>query len=111
MLDMGQHERMIAQQAFRSGEQLPERIANAPELNLGLNLYLQAFFDLDSERSHALGLTPISWSSIASYAQAHSFDEEQTEMLFVTIRRMDTEHLKRLEKKQPKQPKTNARGV
>lgn len=101
---MGSHEKNIARQAYQAGEPLPERIANAPELQLGLNLYLQAFFDLDSERSHAIGLTPISWSSIASYAQAFSFDEEQTEMLFRAIRAMDTEHLKRLEKKQPKQP-------
>ncbi|WQZ00291.1 tail chaperonin [Escherichia phage Shy] len=84
---------------------MPDRIANAPELELGLQLYLQAFFDLDSERSHSLGLTPISWSSIIGYARAFEFDEEQTESLLFHIRRMDTEHLKRLESKQPKQSK------
>ena len=55
MLEQGPHEVMIAQQSVRMGQPLPARIANAPELMLGLQVYLQAFFDLDSERSHANG--------------------------------------------------------
>ncbi len=85
---------------MRAGLPLPERIANAPELQEGLQLYLQAFFDLDSERSHALAPTAIPFTSVAAYARAFKFDEEQTEDLVFFIRRMDTEHLKRLAKKQ-----------
>lgn len=84
---------------MRSGQPIPDRIANAPELRIGLQLYLDAYFDLDSERSHSMAPTSIPWTSIATYAKAFEFDEEQTEDLFYFIRRMDKEHLKRLEKK------------
>ncbi len=96
---MGPIEQNIAKQAVRSGQPLPERIANAPELQTGLNLFLQAFFDLDAERTHALTLTPIPWTSIKAYAEAYDFDDEQTEDLLYHVRRMDDEHLKRLAKK------------
>ena len=96
---MGPIEQNIAKQAMRSGEGLPERIANAPELRIGLNLYLQAFFDLDSERSHALAPTPIPWLSISEYGKVFEFSEEQTEDLFYFVKIMDSEHLKRLTKK------------
>lgn len=84
------------------GVETPDTLSNAPELRQGLQLYLEAFFDLDSERNHAMGLARIPWSSIRQYAEAFEFDEEQTDELFFFIRRMDTEHLKRLEAKSKK---------
>ena len=84
---------------MRSGNPLPERIANAPELIVGLQLYLNAFFDLDCERSHAMAPTAIPWSSVSDYARAYEFSDEQTEDLHFFIRRMDMMHLKRLSKK------------
>jgi len=100
LLELGPHEQSIAKQAMRAGQPLPDRIANAPELQLGLQLYLQAFFDLDSERSHGQGLTSIPWTSIASYAIAFEFDNDQTEDLYFFVRRLDSEHLKKLAAKQ-----------
>jgi hypothetical protein len=44
LLELGPHEQAIAKQAMRAGQPLPDRIANAPELEVGLQLYLQAFF-------------------------------------------------------------------
>lgn len=102
LLDLGPIEQNIAKQAMRFGEPLPERIANAPELINGLQVYLQAFLDLDAERNHALSLSPIPWASINEYSKAYEFDEEQTEDLLYFIRKMDNEHLKRLSKRQPK---------
>lgn len=99
LLELGPIEQNIAKQAMRAGQSIPDRIANAPELEMGLQLYLQAFFDLDSERSHAMAPTAIPWTSIAAYARAFEFDEEQTEDLFFQIRRMDAEHLKRISSK------------
>jgi hypothetical protein len=99
MLDMGHIEQSIAKQAMRSGQPLPDRIANAPELRTGLELYLQAFFDLDSERSHATSPTAISWSSVRNYAETFEFDEEQTENIHYFIREMDSENLKRIANK------------
>lgn len=100
MVELGQMERTIAVQAMRAGQPLPDRIQNAPTLPLGLDLYLTAFFDLDSERSHGSGLTPIPWSSISAYADVFDFNWEQRCFLFQHIKLMDKEHLKRLEAKQ-----------
>lgn len=108
-MEMGPHEQAIAKQAVQRGQPLPERIANAPELLLGLQLYLQAFFDLDSERSHSTGLVAIPWTSINEYAKAFDFDEDQTEDLFFFIRKMDASHLKRLELKNKTNVKKPAR--
>lgn len=96
---MGSIERNIAKQAVRAGEPLPDRIANAPELKQGLRLYLDAFFDLDTERSPTMGLTSIPWSKIKTYGEFWKFDREQMEDLFYFIRRMDDAHLARLKEK------------
>jgi len=92
-------EQNIIKQSLRSGQPIPERIANAPELQLGLVFYLQAFFDLDSERSvGGYGLGRIPWLAIKQYAEFYVLDEDQIECLIYYIRAMDTAHLKRLDK-------------
>jgi hypothetical protein len=99
MLEMGPVEQAIIRQARQAGHPIPARILNAPELREGLQLYLQAFFDLDSERSHATAPTAIPWSSVQYYASTYDFNEEQAEDLHFFIRRMDSEHLKRIDAK------------
>jgi len=99
LFEQGDIEESIAKQAARMGQPMPDRIANAPELKQGLQLYLQAFLDLDSERSHAMAPTPIPWTSISTYARHLELDEEQTEALFFIINSVDGNHLARLRKK------------
>lgn len=97
---MGPIEQSITKQAKRSGRPIPDRIKNAPKLSRpGLQLYLDAFFELDSERSHSLSLTPIPGSCIRSYADYYEFDHEQAEDLLFLIREMDAENLQRLKSK------------
>lgn len=98
-MEMGAIEQTIAMQAYRSGLPMPDRIANAPELRKGLELYYAAFFDLDSERSHAVGVTAIPRSKVKEYADDYDFDEEQREDLIYFIKAMDTDHCKRLREK------------
>ncbi|MES2180723.1 MAG: hypothetical protein V4493_01315 [Pseudomonadota bacterium] len=81
------------------GQPLPDRIANAPELYEGLGLYLQAFNDLDSERSHAMGVSRIPWSKIHHYAKANEFSEEQKDDLLYLIQAMDRNHCEKLNEK------------
>lgn len=100
MMDLSPIEQNIARQAMLSGQPLPDRIANAPELIIGLQLYLIAFFDLDSERDNSMSLRRIPWSAIDRYATRYEFDSEQYDDLHYFIREMDTEHLKRLKSKQ-----------
>ena len=96
-LDLGSTERDIAKQLIRTGQPLPDRIANAPTLRLGLSFYLNAFFDLDSERTQGWGLGRIPWLAIQQYAVFYELDEEQTDCLVYFIRAMDSAHLKRVE--------------
>jgi hypothetical protein len=95
---MGPHEQTIAKQAVRAGQAIPARIANAPELHVGLELFINAFFDLDSERQASFSIGPIPWSRIKEYANAFSFDDEIQEDLFYFIKKMDNAHLERIEK-------------
>ncbi len=94
--------KQIARQARQAKRPLPDKIANAPELKMGLEIYLNAFFELDTERTHIFSFTPIPWSSMKNYAEFNGFDTEQTEDLIFYIRKMDEQHLKRLKSKQPK---------
>lgn len=96
MLDMAPIEQNIARQAMRANEPLPDRIANAPTLQIGLQFYLDAFFDLDAERTHALAPTPIPRSCIVEYAKEYRLSDEQKDDLIYIIRRMDNEHLKKI---------------
>ena len=92
-------EQNIVNQAKRLGQPIPDGIANAPRLNLGLELYLQAFYDLDSERTIGLSLSPIPWSAIHNYCECNLLGEEQTENMHYFIRRMDGANLKRMNEK------------
>lgn len=84
----------IIRQLIKDGKPLPEWYTNAPTLPSSLNLYLQAFFDLDSERSYGFGPGPIPWGAIAGYASIYKFDEEQSANLVYYIKRMDAAFLK-----------------
>jgi hypothetical protein len=84
---------------LRAGVELPETFQNVPELRPGLQLYIEAFFELDSERTHGDTLNPIPSSKIREYARDYELDEEQAEDLLFHIRGMDTDHLKRLGKR------------
>jgi len=91
-------EQNIVKQALRFKQPIPERIANKPELLKGLNVYLQAFLDLSSDRFNEI----IAWSSIVRYSEYYGFDFEQTEDLIYFIRNMDAAYLKHVSKKSGK---------
>jgi len=93
------------------GQPLPDFLVNAPKLQLGLQVFLQAFFDLDSERSNGMGVTMIPWSSIKNYAQAYDFDTELTEDLIYLVRQMDIAHTKRMEEKSKVNDGANSRRI
>lgn len=80
-------------------EPLPDSIINAPQLNKGLSLFFKAYIDLDSERTHYQGPTPIPWSRIKDYAVSHDFDEEETDDLFYFVKEMDNFNLNRISEK------------
>lgn len=101
---MANVEQDIVKQSRLQNKPIPERIKNAPVLRPGLDLYLSAFFDLDGDRQIGFGVGKIPWSSMAKYAEMHKFSQSQFEDLVFLLRRMDAEHLKRLEANRVKNP-------
>lgn len=95
---MGGIERDIVKQAVRSKQPIPDRILNAPTIRFGLDFFLQAFFDLDSERAVGFGLGRIPWHSIRQYADEFELEGEYRESLFFFIHRMDTAYLNNTKK-------------
>lgn len=91
---------MIVEQCVRQRLPLPERIAKAPEVFFGLEIYYIAFMDLTSCRGTGYGTEgPISWLTINQYADAKGFDGEQREDLFYFIQRLDMVYLEHKTKK------------
>lgn len=88
-LEQGPTEQAIITACIRDRMPLPERIANAPALFLGLELYYGAFADLNTCRAEG----PISWLTIDEYAQRRGLCGEQKEDLFFFVREMDNAYL------------------
>lgn len=59
----------------------------------GLDLYLQAFFELNCDRPIGMVAGPIPWTAMAAYAKYHELDTEQSEELFYFLREMDRAYL------------------
>lgn len=69
-------------------------ISKAPDLNIGLEMYWQAFWDLTTCRQIGMGVGPIPWTSVQEYSILLELDEEQTDDLHYHIAVMDNEYLK-----------------
>lgn len=72
---------------------IPDRIKNAPDLFLGNELYIDAFFHLNTSRNSTFDIAPITWFNIQEYCQLRGLDEETTEDMHFLIPRMDTEYI------------------
>lgn len=93
MLKVAPKERGIVEQAYRMGKPLPDNIANAPELLLGLDLYFTAFMDLTTERPIGYGEGPIPWSAVRRWCHEHAIIGEQLEDMHYHIRKLDSVYL------------------
>ena len=92
--------RRFNQSAKKLGKKLPKvGTGNEPTLLAGLEFYIDAFIDLDTERSHAMGWTRIPWHSIVRYAEFYQLTEDQSDDLVYFVNKMDLAHIEELEKK------------
>lgn len=97
---------MIIEQCIRQRMPLPEKIRNAPSLELGLDLFYVAFMDLTSCRAVGFGEGPIPWTATRIMADEElGLAGEQREDLFYYIGRMDTVYLEHRAKKQESKAK------
>jgi hypothetical protein len=81
---------------------LPQAIANAPELELGLDLFFVAFMDLTTCRAIGMAEGPIPWTAVRDYCDELLLEGDQREDMFHHIREMDTVYLKHRAKKSKK---------
>ena len=86
-------------QCFREGLPLPERIANAPALGLGLEIFYIGFHDLSSSRSVGMDIGPISWQTINDYCRSLDLPEEQALAMHFHVGKMDAAFLEYRRKK------------
>lgn len=93
-LDHGKTEKKVAEQVRRGSlPRLPDRVANAPHLDPGQELYWFAYADLSTCRPSPGGMggdiLPIPWTAIAHYATVWGFSSEQLADLVSICRKMD----------------------
>lgn len=72
---------------------LPDRIQNAPELNLGLELFYIGFLELTSCRVIGMGLGPIPMMAMLEYCEINGIDGEAREDFLWLLQRLDHKYL------------------
>jgi hypothetical protein len=73
---------------------IPSKIANAPELLAGLELYFLAYLELATCRPTSFGDdAPIPWLAVENWALSNGLDEEQRDDLHFHVAAMDGAHL------------------
>lgn len=91
---MGKAEQGILSHAERTKERLPERIENAPTLTLGLELFMNGFFILQSTRGAAYGSEgPIPWLAMRDYCNEYEIVGDQRLDFYDLLSRMDHAYL------------------
>ena len=76
------------------GLPIPETIQNAPELRIGLQLYLSAFMDLSSSRAVGMGIGAIPWVAVHDYCERLEIVGEQREDMMYHIDQLDGVYIK-----------------
>jgi hypothetical protein len=95
-MEMGQAEQRMIRECYRRKKPLPERIQNAPDLLVGLELTFDAFTELNTCRQTGWSAGPIPSWCIDDYAERLDLDAEETEDLLYLIRMMDQAFLKHI---------------
>jgi hypothetical protein len=98
----GPVEEGVLRQVMALRAPIPKKFAEAPDIPLGLDMYLEAFWDLSSCRSAGWGVGPIPWTAILDYAHAYGLDPEQTEDLVYYVRVLDKAYIEHSQRQQGK---------
>lgn len=91
---MGKTEQGIFKQAELTKERLPAKIENAPTLIMGLELYMNGFYMLQSTRGAAYASEgPIPWLAMRDYCNEYRIVGDQRQDFYDLIARMDHAYL------------------
>ncbi len=98
----------------KSGAQIPaslrDKLMGCPDLPPGMELYVEAWEALNTERSVGFGMGPIPWSACRAWCRDRGLSGDLSDMVWRVIRRVDGEMLKRWHEssgKDAQQPPTN----
>ena len=68
---------------------IPDVMANAPELGLGLEFFYEAFLELSTCRAVGFGVGPIPWVAMDRYARRYGVAGEDFDRFRQLIRALD----------------------
>jgi len=95
----------LIEQAKKNRRPVPDKIMNAPVLFPGLAFYYAAFMTLSSCRPVGMAEGRIPWTVVKDYALHYGLDDEEFDILWELITRVDAAYLawqnKRSSKKEP----------
>lgn len=94
---------------MRERQPLPQAIRDAPELDVGLDMYYQAFADLSSCRPIGFGEGRIPWTAVEQYADSLGLQGDQREDLHHHMTEMDMVYLEWSAKKTKEDAKRKGR--
>lgn len=83
------------------GLELPDRIVNAPELDEAFEFYVDAFWELSTERQFGMGIGPIPITAMQAYARHYEMDDEEEFDFVYFIKAMDATYIKEQTEKKP----------
>lgn len=79
---------------------LPQFLEDEPQINVGLEFYIIAYFDLGTTRQVGFGMSPISYFSIRDYARDYDIrGQDNFENFESYIRELEKVEFKILERK------------
>ena len=79
----------------------PDSIRDAPELCMGLGLFMQAFIDLDNSRINGMQMGRIPWITIFDYCERIGVVGEQRTDVIAHVMALDTWYLEWHKEKNP----------
>lgn len=82
----------------------PPWLQNMPELELGNELALMAFYELCGDRQSGFGAGPIPWTAVDAWCRAHEIRGFQRESLHFLIKNLDLAYLQWSKENAPKPP-------
>ena len=86
-------ERLLQQVRQNPGMAIPDKIANAPDLLPGLEMYWIAFSDLTTCRSEGMDEGRIPWTAVIRYAEWLKLNDEETDDFVTLIKAMDETYI------------------
>jgi hypothetical protein len=82
--------------AIEKGRPLPDWYLNKPFTDFQGNWYLNAFYELSTNRSLGMSIGPIPWTAITEYATYHGLSRLTTDIFHIIIRALDNAYCKKV---------------